>query len=218
MAEDRNGFWLLAAGALLFAAAFLLGNQWLHLGESERANPTLLLGLCTICFGLPYAAREILTRRTNWWLVGLLLIVVPLFHALAAYVFAYVSAHAADAAAQAAEAAANATDPAAMMAPAAEGSTTSQMFIGLAAGAAGAIGPLLLAALLPWLRAPGVRPWTVLAGLVALAWWGATGLRLATVESAWDLVITLFFPWQVLLAFILAHLLRASPRKDAPAS
>src|SRR5438105_3229323 len=115
MAEDRDGFWLLAAGALLFAAAFLLGNLWLHLGDSERANPTLLLGLCTISFGLPYAAREILRRRTNWLLIGFLLIVVPLFHALAAYVFTYVSAHVADAAAQAAEAAANATDPSAMM-------------------------------------------------------------------------------------------------------
>lgn len=218
MAEDRNGFWLLAAGALLFAAAFLIGNQLLHLGDSESANPTLLLGLCTITFGLPYAAREIMARRTNWLLVGLLLIVVPLFHALAAYVFTYVSAHVADAAAQAAEAAANATDPAAMMAPVAEGSTTTQMFIGLAAGAAGAIGPLLLAGLLPGLRAPGMRPWAFLAGLVALAWWGAMGLRLVTVESAYDLAITLFLPWQILLAFILAHVLRASPRKDAPAS
>ena len=218
MAEDRNGFWLLAAGALLFSAAFLLGNQWLHLGDSESANPTVLLGLCTISFGLPYVVREVLARRTNWLLVGFLLIVVPLFHALAAYVFAYVSAHVADAAAQAAEAAANATDPTAMMAPASEGSTTSLMFIGLAAGAAGAIGLLLLAGLLPWLRAPGVRPWAVLAGLIALAWWGAMGLRLASVESAWDLAITLFLPWQVLLAFILAHLLKASPRKDGPAS
>src|SRR5436190_18251036 len=144
MAEDRNGFWLLAAGALLFAAAFLVGNQWLQLGESAGANPVVLLGLCTIVFGLAYVAREVLKRRTNWWLVGLLLVVVPLFHGLAAYVFTYVSTHVADAAAQAADAAANATDPAEMMAPA-EGSTTPQMFIGLAAGAAGAIGPLLLA-------------------------------------------------------------------------
>ena len=218
MAEDRNGFWLLAAGALLFAAAFLLGNQWLHLGDSEGSNPPLLLGLCTITFGLPYAAREILARRTNWLLVGLLLIVVPLFHALAAYVFTYVSTQVADAAARAAEAAATSTDPAAMMAPSSEGSTTAQMFIGLAAGAAGAIGPLLLTCLLRPLRAPGFSHWACIAGLLALAWWGGTGLRLATVESAWDLAITLFLPWQVLLAFILSHLLKASPRKDAPAS
>lgn len=217
MAEDRNGFWLLAAGALLFAAAFVIGTQYLHLGDSEGAKPPLLLGLCTITFGLPYVAREILARRTNWLLVGFLLIVVPLFHALAAYVFTYVSTQVADAAAQAAEAAANATDPSAMMAPP-EGSTTPQMFIGLAAGAAGAVGPLLLAGLLPWLRATGVRPWHVLAGLVALAWWGATGLRLVTVESAWDLALTLFLPWQVLLAFVLACLLKASPRKDVPAA
>lgn len=218
MAEDRDGFWLLAAGALLFAAAFLIGNQWLHLGDSQSANPTVLLGLCTIAFGLPYVAREVLKRRTNWVLVGFLLVVVPLFHALAAYVFTYVSAHVADAAAQAAEAAANATDPAAMMAPTTEGSTTPQMFIGLAAGAAGAIGPLLLAGLLPWLRAPGVRPWAYLAGLVALAWWGAMGLRIVSVESAYDLAITLFLPWQLLLAFTLSQVLKASPRKDAAAS
>jgi hypothetical protein len=218
MAEDRNGFWLLAAGALLFAAAFLLGNQWLHLGDSAGSNPPLLLGLCTIAFGLPYIAREVLMRRTNWWLVGLLLIVVPLFHGLAAYVFTYVSTQVADAAAQAAEAAATATDPSAMMAPAAEGSTTPQMFIGLAAGAAGAIGPLLLTCLLPRLRAPGFSHWACVGSLVALAWWGAMGVRLASVESAYDLVVTLFLPWQVLLAFILAHLLKASPRKDAAAT
>lgn len=218
MAEDRNGFWLLAAGALLFAAAFLLGNQWLHLGDSETMNPPLLLALCTITFGLPYVAREILTRKTNWLLVAFLLIVIPLFQFAAAYVFTYVSTQVAEAAARAAEAAATATDPAAMMAPATEGSTTPQMFIGLAAGAAGAIGPLLLAGLLPWLRAPGVRPWAYLAGLIALAWWGAMGVRLASIESAYDLVVTLFLPWQLLLAFILAHILKASPRKDAPAA
>ncbi len=216
MAEDRNGFWLLATGALLFAAAFLLGNQWLHLGDGAT-DPPLLLGLCTVSFGLPYLAREILMRQTNWVLVGFLLIVVPLFHFVAAYAFTWVSTQVADAAARAAEAAATATDPAAMMAPATEGSTTPQMFIGLAAGAAGAVGPLLLAGLLPWLRAPGVRPWAFLAGLVALAWWGAMGVRLASVDSAWDLVVTLFLPWQVLLAFVLAHLLKASPRKDAAA-
>jgi hypothetical protein len=218
MAEDRDGFWLLAAGALLFAAAFLLGNQWLHLGESETANPPLLLGLCTIAFGLPYAAREILARKTNWLLVGFLLIVIPLFQFAAAYVFTYVSTQVADAAARAAEAAATATDPAAMMAPATEGSTTPQMFIGLAAGAAGAIGPLLVAGLLPGLRAAGVRLWVYAAGLLALAWWGAMGVRLTNVESAYDLVVTLFLPWQFLLAFILAYVLKASPRKDAPTS
>lgn len=176
----------------------------------------MLLGLCTIAFGLPYAAREVMTRKTNWVLVAFLLIVIPLFHALAAYVFTYVSTQVQEAAAQAAEAAAAATDPAEMMQPAAEGATTSKMFIGLAAGFAGALGPLLLVGLLPWLRAAGVRPWPFVAGLLALAWWGAMGLRLADVESAYDLVVTLFLPWQMLLAFILAHLLRASPRKDAP--
>ena len=47
---------------------------------------------------------------------------------------------------------------------------------------------------------------------------GKMGVRLTNVESAYDLVVTLFFPWQVLLAFILAHLLKASPRKDAAAT
>ncbi|HYI49135.1 MAG TPA: hypothetical protein VEX35_11800 [Allosphingosinicella sp.] len=216
MAEDRNGFWLLAAGALLFAATFLIAYQGLKLGETEALEPPMLLGLCTIAFGLPYAAREVMARSTNWVLVAFLLVVIPLFHGLAAYVFTYVSSQMQEAAAQAQEAAAMATDPAEMMQPAAEGATTSKMFIGLAAGFAGAL-PLLLAGLLPWLRAPGVRPWTCVAGLLLLAWWGAMGVRLAEVESAYDLVITLFLPWQVLLAFILSHLLRASPRKDAPA-
>jgi hypothetical protein len=214
MAEDRNGFWLLAAGALLFAAGFLLSTEMLNIDETDKLDPPVLLGLCTILFGLPYAAREILMRKTNWLLVGFLVLVIPLFHLGAAYVFTYVSTQVTEAAARAAEAAAMATDPAEMMQPAAEGATTSKMFIGLAAGFAGAL-PLLLAGLLPWLRAPGTRPWSVIAGLLALAWWGAMGLRLADVESAYDLVVTLFLPWQILFAFILAHLLRASPPKEA---
>lgn len=218
MAEDRNGFWLLAAGALLFAAAFLIGNEWLRLGDSETANPPLLLGLCTIAFGLPYAAREILARRTNWLLVLFLLVLIPLAHALAAYVFMGVSAKVGEAAAAAAEAALNA-DPASMeMAPATPTeSTTPKMFIGLAAGAAGALVPLLAAGLLPWLRKAGVLPWPFLAGLLALAWWGAMGLRLADDTSAYDLVVTLFLPWQALFAFVLAYALKPSPRKDVPA-
>lgn len=217
MAEDRNGFWLLAAGALLFAAAFLLGNEWLKLGDGETSNPPLLLGLCTIVFGLPYVLRELLARRTNWVLVLFLLVLVPLFHALATYIFVLTSAQVAQTAQQATEAALNA-DPAAMeMAPEATASTTPKMFIGLAAGGAGAI-PLLLALLLPWLRKVGERPWPYLAGMAALAWWGAMGLRLADDTSAWDMAVTLFLPWQVLFAFLLAHLLKASPRKDAAAS
>jgi hypothetical protein len=216
MAEDRNGFWLLAAGALLFAAVFLIAYQWLGIGDTEALEPPMLLGLCTIAFGLPYAVRELLARKTNWMLVALLLVVIPLFHALAAYVFTYVSTQMQEAAVQAAEAAAMATDPADMMQPAAEGATTSKMFIGLAAGFAGAL-PLLLAGLLPWLRAPGARLWAILAGLVALAWWGGLGVRLADVESAYDLVVTVFLPWQIILAFFLSHLLRQSPPKNAPA-
>ncbi|HVQ08224.1 MAG TPA: hypothetical protein VMS43_07290 [Allosphingosinicella sp.] len=212
MAEDRNGFWLLAAGALLFAAVFLFAYQWLGLGETEALDPPVLLGLCTIVFGLPYAAREVLARRTNWLLVGFLILLVPLFHALAAYVFTYVSTQVQEAAARAAEAAAMATDPADMMQPAAEGATASKMFIGLAAGLAGAL-PLLLAGLLPWLRAPGTRLWPVLAGLVALAWWGGISVRLADIENSWDVAATIFLPWQVLFAFMLAHLLRPSPPK-----
>jgi len=216
MAEDRNGFWLLAAGALAFAAAFLLATEWLNLDETEALDPPVLLGLCTVFFGLPYAAREVLARKTNWVLVAFLILLIPLFHFLATYVFTYASTQVEEAAVRAAEAAASATDPAEMMQPAAEGATTSKMFIGLAAGFAGAVGPLLLVGLLPWLRAAGVRPWPFVAGLLALTWWGAMGLRLADVESAHDLVVTLFLPWQMLLAFILAHLLRASPGKDAP--
>jgi hypothetical protein len=214
MAEDRNGFWLLAAGALLFAAAFLIAYQWLKLGETEALDPPVLLGLCTIVFGLPYAAREVLARRTNWLLVGLLILVIPLFHFAAAYVFTYVSTQVQEAAAQAAEAAAMAADPADMMQPAAEGATTSKMLIGLAAGLAGAL-PLLLAGLLSRLRAPGTRPWLVLAGLLALSWWGGMGVRLTNIEDPYDLVVTVFLPWQVLLAFFLSHLLRASPPKAA---
>jgi hypothetical protein len=216
MAEDRNGFWLLAAGALLFAATFLIAYQGLGLGETEALDPPVLLGLCTIVFGLPYAAREVLARQTNWLLVGFLILVIPLFHFAAAYVFTYVSTQMQEAAAQAAEAAAMATDPADMMQPAAEGATTSKMYIGLAAGLAGAL-PLLLAGLLPWLRAPGTRPWLVLAGLVALAWWGGMGVRLADIESPYDVAATIFLPWQILLAFFLSRLLRASPPKAAPA-
>lgn len=214
MAEDRNGFWLLAAGALLFAATFLIAYQWLGLGETEALDPPMLLGLCTVVFGLPYAAREVLARRTNWLLVGFLILVIPLFHFAAAYVFTYVSTQVQEAAAQAAEAAAMAADPADMMQPSTEGATTSKMLIGLAAGLAGAL-PLLLAGLLPWLRAPGARLWTVLAGLLALSWWGGMGIRLTNIEDAYDLVVTVFLPWQVLLAFFLSQLLRASPPKAA---
>jgi hypothetical protein len=214
MAEDRNGFWLLAAGALLFAAAFLIAYQGLGLGETEALDPPMMLGLCTIVFGLPYAAREVLMRRTNWLLVGFLLLVIPLFHFGAAYVFTLVSTQVQEAAVQAAEAAAMATDPAEMMQPAAEGATSSKMLIGLAAGLAGAL-PLLLAGLLPWLRAPTARPWLVLAGLVALAWWGGISVRLADIENPYDVAATIFLPWQVLLAWFLSLLLRPSPPKEA---
>ena len=106
-----------------------------------------------------------------------------------------------------------ATDPEAMMQSAPEGSTTPKLFMGLAAGFAGAAGPLLALALLRKLRAPGVSLWLLAGALVALAWWGGIGVRLATIESTYDVAATVFLPWQVLLAFFLSLLLRPSPPK-----
>jgi hypothetical protein len=222
MAEDRNGFWLLAAGALLFAAAFLIGMEWLDLDQMAQGpvSAGALLALATAAFGLPYAAREVLYRKTNWLLVAFLLLLIPIFHAVGAGVFSLLFKNAADAAAAASAAAdAAAMDPSSMVMQAAppEPTTTPQMLMGLAAGAAGAAGPLLLLALLPWLRARGARPWLFAAALVALAWWGAMSVRQVTVANNYDLAVTVFLPWQILLAFFLSHLLRASPPKDAPA-
>ncbi len=217
MAEDRNGFWLLAAGALLFAAAFIAGMEWLHLDQAAQgpASAGALIALGTLLFGLPYAARELLHRQTNWWLVAFLLLLIPIFHAVGAGIFFYVSNKIAEAAAQMAEAAAMATDPEAMMQYAPEGSTTPKLFMGLAAGFAGAAGPLLALALLRRLRAPGARLWLLAGALVALAWWGGMGVRLATIESTYDVAATIFLPWQVLFAFFLSLLLRPSPPKGA---
>lgn len=218
MAEDRNGFWLLAAGALVFAAGFLLATEWLNLDDAQGGlEPPVLLALCTILFGLPYAARELLGRKTNWLLIAFLLILIPVFQYAAANVFVYVSSQTAEAAARMAESAAQAADPTEMAEAAPPGATTSAMFIGLAAGFAGAIGPLLALALLPWLRAPGADPRLFAAAALALAWVAAMGVRLTNVESAYDLVVTVFLPWQILLACFLSRLIKASPPKDAAA-
>ena len=109
-----------------------------------------------------------------------------------------------------------AADPADMMQPSTEGATTSKMLIGLAAGLAGAL-PLLLAGLLPWLRAPGAPPLAVLAGLLALSWWGGMGMRLTNIEDAYDLAVTVFLPWQMLLAFFLSQLLEGLPAEGGGA-
>jgi hypothetical protein len=217
MAEDRNGFWLLAAGALAFALAFVLGIDWLHLDQVAEGPVTAaaLIALGTLLFGLPYALREVLRRETNWLLVAFLLILIPVFHAVGAGAFYYVSDAIAKAALRAAEAAAASTDPEAMMQAAPEGSTTPRMLMGLAAGFAGALGPMLALALMRRLRAAAASPWLLVGAVIALAWWGGMGMRLATFEITYDMAVTLFLPWQILLAFFLSLLLRPSPPKGA---
>jgi hypothetical protein len=193
--------------------------EWFHLDQMAQGTVSagLMVALGTILFGLPYALRELLRRKTNWWLIAFLLLLIPIFHAVGTGVFFYVSNRIAEGATQLADAAASA-DPASMtMQAEPDATTTPRMFIGLAAGAAGAIGPLLALGLLPWLRARGARPWLFVAALVALAWWGAMGVRLATVESTYDVAVTIFLPWQILFAFFLSHLIKASPPKDAAA-
>ena len=118
MAEDRNGFWLLAGGALLFAVGFVLGLEWLKLDEKLTwLEPPVLVALCSILFGIPYVLRE-LWRQTNWALVAYFLILIPLFHFLATYTLLYVSNAMSEAAGQmAAQAAAAAEMGEAVQAP-----------------------------------------------------------------------------------------------------
>ncbi|MEA3015265.1 MAG: hypothetical protein QOD42_3810 [Sphingomonadales bacterium] len=219
MAEDRNGFWLLAAGALLFAVGFLLGLEWLKLDEKLAwLEPPVLVALCTILFGIPYVLREF-WRQTNWALVAYLLILIPLFHFLAADTLLYVSNALSEAAGQiAAQAAAAAEMGEAVQVPP-DPAAIIHLGAGLMAGFVGAIGPLLAVGLLRWLRRPGASPLLFIAALLTLTWWSGLGMRLVG-EDAYDavtLIALVFLPWQILLAFFLSHLLRASPPKAPPA-
>jgi hypothetical protein len=196
MEKDRDGFRLLALGALAFAAAFVLANKYLLSGDQDPAlDPPTLIALGTVLFGLPLAIRE-LKRKTSWSLLIYLLIGIPAAHAVATLVATWASTQEWDAEL---------------------GLPVPPLLVGLAGGFAGALVSLLLLFLLR-LRAAGAGPATFAAALVALTWWGGVAGKLVDSSSAYEMAVLVYFPWQIILAFFLSRLLRPSPPKDAAAS
>jgi hypothetical protein len=195
MEKDRDGFWLLALGALAFTTAFILGNKYLIHGDQQPPlDPPTLIALCTLLFGLPYAIRELM-RKTNLLLLAYLLVVIPVAHAVATLAATWASSQEWDAEL---------------------GLPVPPLLVGLAGGFAGAF-LCVLPLFLPRLRAADARPAMFAAALVALAWWGGMGGKLVDSSSAYEMAALVYFPWQIILACFLSRLIRASPPKDAAA-
>ncbi|HYD11658.1 MAG TPA: hypothetical protein VEC11_02295 [Allosphingosinicella sp.] len=211
---NRMSFAMLALGALLFAAVFYAATTYNILGwtaestgdESVWLGPPFKVALYTIAFGLPYALYE-LTRRTNVLAILFLIILVPAVHYGAISLFLWWIGEGA--------ALAPAIDEMGQeIAP-----TVSPAVIGgLLAGFAGAAVSFFLLVLLR-LRAPTAGPIVFLAGLLLLTAWGGAGLwLLGETPEAKDVVLKLFLPWQLIFAFFLSALLRASPPRGTAAT
>lgn len=210
---NRMGFALLALGALLFSALLYSAITYQILGfpsdtEVDPAiSPQMLIALYTIVFGLPYALYE-LTRRTDILKILFLLVLVPAVHFGAIYVFMWWTAEG--------QALAPAIDE---MGNEIAGSALSPALIGgLLAGFAGALVSFGLIALLR-LRAATAGLGVFLAGLLLLTAAGGLGLwLLGDPPEARDVVLKLFLPWQLIFAFFLSALLRASPPRGSVAT
>jgi len=158
-------------------------------GSGEGLSPPVLLSLYTIAFGLPYALGE-LARKTNWLAIFYLIVLVPAAHYGAMYAFLWLTAEGQEVA--------------------------SPLTAGLFSGFVGAA-LSFLALFLLGLRAPGAGPLAFGAGLVLLTGWGGLGMWLINPEGEGPLtyILPLFLPWQLIFAFFLSVLLRASPRRGA---
>jgi len=207
---NRTGFALLALGALLFSALLYSAITYQILGwpsdtdVDPALSPQMLVALYTIVFGLPYALYE-LTRRTDILKVIFLLVLIPAVHFGAIYVFMLWTAEG--------QALAPAVDE---MGNEIAGSALSPALIGgLLSGFAGAAISFGLVALLR-LRAASAGLVAFLAGLLLLTACGGLGFwLLGDTPEAKDLVLKLFLPWQLIFAFFLSALLRASPPRGA---
>ncbi len=205
---NRAGLGLFVLGALLFSALFyvattngILGWSVNDMGE-PTIEPTLLVALYTIAFGLPYALFE-LTRRTNWLSLVFLLILVPAAHYGAMYAFLWL----ASTGVEGGEGGALAATPA--------------LLPGLLAGFAGsAISFLVLFVL--GLRAAKAGPAVFLAGVVLLTAWGGISMLLLNPDmenpSALSFILPIFLPWQLIFGFFLSALLRPSPPRGTVAT
>ena len=205
---NRAGLGLFVLGALLFSALFyvastngILGWSVNDMGE-PTIEPTLLVALYTIAFGLPYALFE-LTRRTNWLALLFLLILVPAAHYGAMNAYLLLTATGAEGGDGGAFAA------------------TPGLLPGLLAGFAGsAISFLVLFVL--GLRAAKAGPAVFLAGVVLLTAWGGISMLLLNPDmenpSALSFILPIFLPWQLIFGFFLSALLRPSPPRGAVAT
>ena len=210
---NRTGFALLALGALLFSALLYAAITYQILGwpsdtDADPAfSPQMLIALYTIVFGLPYALYE-LTRRTDILKILFLLVLIPAVHFGAMYVFLWWTAEGQALAPQIDE-----------MGNEIAGSGMSPALIGgLLAGFAGAAVSFALVALLR-LRAATAGVVAFLAGLLLLTAAGGLGLwLLGDTPEAKDVVLKLFLPWQLIFAFFLSALLRASPPRGTVAT
>jgi hypothetical protein len=204
---NRTNFALLALGAVLFSALLYVAMTYQILGWPSDTDvepgidPRKLVALYTIAFGLPYALFE-LTRKINPLAILFAVILVPLIHYGAIYLYQWWTAAGQDMAS---------ADPGA-------GSSNAVLIGGLLAGFAGAAVSFALLFVLR-LNAAKAGLVVVLAGLVLLAAWGGIGLKLlGDAPEPKDLVLKLFLPWQLIFAFFLSALLRPSPARGAAAT
>ena len=205
---NRTGLGLFALGALLFAALFYVATTYNILGWSVNdmgepvIDPTLLVALYTIVFGLPYALFE-LTRRTNWLVLIFVLILIPAAHYGAMNAFLWLSSKGVEG------------GEGGMLA------TTPALLPGLLAGFAGSALSFLVLVLLG-LRAAKAGPAVFLGGLVLLTAWGGVSMLLLNTNqenpSALSFILPIFLPWQLIFGFFLSALLRPSPPRGTVAT
>ena len=198
---NRTGLGLFALGALLFAALLYVATTNSILGWSVNdmgeptIEPTLLVALYTIVFGLPYALYE-LTRRTNWLVLLFLLILVPAAQYGAMNAYLWLSSKGVEGGEGSALAA------------------TPGLLPGLLAGFAGAAASFLVLFLLG-LRAAKAGPAVFVGGLVLLTAWGGISMLLLNPDmenpSALSFILPIFLPWQLIFGFFLTALQRPSP-------
>jgi hypothetical protein len=191
---NRSGFAAFVLGALLFAGIFYLAVSRNMLGWNDESStdPRLLVALYTIAFGLPYALLE-LTRRANILAILFVLILIPAAHFAAMTAF---------------------------MAWVGEMQELGNpLMTGAVAGFAGAA-LSFLALFILGLRASSAGVAVFLAGLLLLTGWGALGMKLLPEqpESVVDLLVRLYLPWQLIFAFFLSAMLKASPPRGTVAT
>lgn len=205
---NRTGLGLFALGALLFAAVFYVATSYSILGWSVNdmgepaLDPTILVALYTIAFGLPYAVFE-LTRRTNWLALLFLLILVPAAHYGAIWSYMWLASKGVEGGEGGALAA------------------TPGLLPGLLAGFAGSA-LTFLALFVLGLRSAKAGPLVFIAGIVLLTAWGGVSMLLLNPDpenpTALSFILPIFLPWQLIFGFFLSALLRPSPGRGEVAT